>query len=432
MPMPLRRCGFALALAVVAGCGSAAPVADGPRDGAAPTSPGDAAAADARAAATSNDAAASPAHDASAADASASPVDAATAGTGLWVIGYYSGWDATDLPVDAIEWGGLTHIATAFMIPDGGGFTSSTDPSNPSFDSALAQSVIAAAHAAGKKAIASIGGSDSATAFEGATSSANMTAFVASLRDLVTTTGYDGIDIDWEGGPGSDDALLLDLVQRVRAALPSAVLTMTAGGINTNMVPTDLASLYAAAAPSVDRINLMTYGMSGAYTGWRSWHSSPLHWNHDTSTPAGIDDTVAHYVAAGVPAAKLGVGSGFYGECYTAPVTAPDQTLGASTVAASDGVLSYRAIVTTYASGVAAQWDTGAMVPYLTLSASNPEGCTYVTYEDAQSIAAKGAWVKAQGLGGVIIWTINEGYLPSADAGAHHPLLDAMRTSFLE
>jgi chitinase len=346
-------------------------------------------------------------------------------------MGYYSGWDASDLPVAAIPWDGLTHIATAFMIPSGGGFTSPTDPANPSFDPALAASVIAAAHTAGKKAIASIGGADSATAFEGSMSTGNRAAFVASLAALVTTTGYDGIDVDWEGGPSTDDALILDLVQRLRAALPSAVLTMTAGSINNNLAPTDLASLFAAAAPSVDRINLMTYGMSGAYSGWKSWHSSPLHWNQDSATPTGIDDTVARYVAAGVPAAKLGVGSGFYGECYTSPVTAPDQALGGATVPASDGVMSYRAIMGGYYSANARQWDTAAMVPYLTLSGSNAQGCTYISYEDAQSIAAKGAWVKAQGLGGVIIWTINEGYLPDASAGARNPLMDAMRTSFL-
>lgn len=371
------------------------------------------------------------------APASSSDATAAEGGSpsGRWVMGYYSGWDATNLPVAQIAWSGLTHIATAFMIPDGaGGFTSATDPNNASFDPTLAQSVIAAAHAAGKKAIASIGGANSAAAFEGSTASAHLTAFVASLAALVTTTGYDGIDIDWEGGPATDDALLLTLMQRLRAALPRAVLTMTAGAINNNLLPTDLATLYRAAAPSVDQINLMTYGMAGAYSGWKSWHSSPLHWNRDSATPVGIDDTVARYVAAGVPAGKLGVGSGFYGECYTSPVTAPDQALGASTVSASDGFgnMSYRDLVTTYLPVGTRQWDTGALVPYLTLTTANPHNCTYVTYEDAQSIAAKGAWVKAQGLGGVIIWTINEGYLPSAAGGARSPLLDAMRTSFLQ
>lgn len=440
--MTTDRRWFAWASVLLTGCGAAGGPA---REGA---GPGDIQGSDAAAGVDLGGKALDATTDATGAPGFASPPDAGGAGgseagggvetheaggsTGLWVMGYYSGWNAADLPVNAIDWAGLTHIATAFMIPDAGGFTASDDPNDPSFDPNLATAVIAAAHAAGKKAIASIGGSNSATAFEGATSSANIDAFVASLGALVTTTGYDGIDIDWEGGPTSDDTLLLDLLRRLRAGFPSAILTMTAGSINNNLVPTDLSSLYAAAAPSVDRIDLMTYGMSGAFQGWKSWHSSPLHWNLDSATPTGIDDTVARYIDAGVPAAKLGVGSGFYGECYTAPVTAPDEALGDSTVAASDGVISYQAIMSTYYSSTARQWDPGAMVPYLTLSGSNPEGCTYLTYEDAQSISAKGAWVKAQGLGGVIIWTINEGYLAGADAGSRNPLLDAMQASFLQ
>ncbi len=78
-------------------------------------------------------------------------------------------------------------------------------------------------------------------------------------------------------------------------------------------------------------------------------------------------------------------------------------------------------------------YDTGAQVPYLTLSGSNAEACTFVTYEDATSIAAKGAWVKAQGLGGTIIWTISEGYVASGvGVAAQNPLLEATKTAFLQ
>jgi chitinase len=134
---------------------------------------------------------------------------------------------------------------------------------------------------------------------------------------------------------------------------------------------------------------------------------------------------------AGVPASKLGVGAGFYGECYTSPVTAPVQTIGASQIAASDGTMSYRNIMANYYSSADYHYDSAADVPYLTLSGSNAEDCTYVSYEDATSIAAKAAWVKTQGLGGIIIWTISEGYVASlgTTVAAQNPLLEAMKTS---
>jgi chitinase len=343
-------------------------------------------------------------------------------------MGYYASWTVGSYPVSAIDWDGLTHVATAFYLPDGSGGWKSG-----SFDSATASSVISAAHAHGKKAIASIGGADTGADFESSTASAVLPTFVDALAALVAM-GYDGVDIDWEGGnltTAQDQALETSLVNALRAKLPSAVITWTTGSENENF-PDDL-SWYATLAAKVDQINIMSYGMSGAYSGWESWHSSPLHWNNVSSTPAGIDATMGHYLAAGVPAAKLGVGSGFYGMCYTSPVTAPAQPLNGSIIAADDNTMSYANIMSTYYAQSAYHYDSAAEVPYLTLSGSNAQHCTYVTYEDATSIAAKGAWVKQQGLGGVIIWQLAEGYVSSgANVAAQNPLLEAMKTSFLQ
>jgi chitinase len=351
--------------------------------------------------------------------------------TGAWVMGYYPSWDAPanggSYAVTSIDWGGLTHVAAAFYVPDGhGGWASGY------FDATSAGQLIAAAHAHGKKALASIGGSGSGPAFEGSMQTA-MSTFVTNLEALVTM-GYDGLDIDWEGGnltTAQDQALETSLVDAIRSANPSIVLTLTAGYENENSL--DDLTWYGTISAKLDRINLMTYGMSGALQGWESWHSSPLHWNNNSSTPTGIDSSVSHYLAAQVPAAKLGVGSGFYGECYTSPVTAPVQALGGSTIPVSDGVMSYTNIMASYYASSAYHYDAAADVPYLTLSGSNAQGCTFVSYEDATSIAAKGAWVKAQGLGGIIIWTISEGYDASGSTvAAQNPLLEVMKTSLLQ
>jgi chitinase len=346
-------------------------------------------------------------------------------------MGYYPSWDdpanGGGYAVSAIDWDGLTHVATAFYVPDGkGGWMSGY------FDQATASQVITAAHMHGKKAIASIGGAGSGPGFEGSTQSA-MPTFMSNLQALITL-GYDGLDIDWEGGnlsTSQDQTLEMSLVDAIRAANPGIVLTFTAGYENENSV--DDLSWYGTLAPKVDRINLMTYGMSGAWQGWESWHSSPLHWNKNASTPTGIDASVSHYLAAGVPAGKLGVGSGFYGECYTSPVTAPAQMLGGSQLVASDGTMSYANIMSSYRAQSAYHYDSQADVPYLTLSGTNSQKCTFVSYEDPTSIAAKGAWVKSQNLGGIIIWTISEGYVASGNGvAAQNPLLEAMRTALLQ
>ncbi len=370
--------------------------------------------------------------DGSGPDSGSKPVDAGSGGpSGAWVMGYYPSWDdpanGGGYAVSAIDWDGLTHVATAFYVPDGkGGWMSGY------FDQATASQVITAAHMHGKKAIASIGGAGSGPGFEGSTQSA-MPTFMSNLQALITL-GYDGLDIDWDGGnlsTSQDQTLEMSLVDAIRAANPGIVLTFTAGYENENSV--DDLSWYGTLAPKVDRINLMTYGMSGAWQGWESWHSSPLHWNKNASTPTGIDASVSHYLAAGVPAGKLGVGSGFYGECYTSPVTAPAQMLGGSQLVASDGTMSYANIMSSYRAQSAYHYDSQADVPYLTLSGTNSQKCTFVSYEDPTSIAAKGAWVKSQNLGGIIIWTISEGYVASGNGvAAQNPLLEAMRTALLQ
>jgi chitinase len=374
--------------------------------------------------------AAKPVDDGGSHDGATSDGEGGSTPSSAWVMGYFSNWDDAAnggfYAVSSIDWGGLTHVAAAFYVPDGNGGFESGD-----FDPTLAAPLISAAHSHGKKAIASIGGSGSGPAFEGSTSTANMSTFLTNLESLLTM-GYDGLDIDWEGGNLStttDQSLETSLIGSLRTRNPGALLTMTAGYENENSV--DDLTFYGTIAANLDRINLMTYGMSGAWEGWMSWHSSPLHWNKNSSTPTGIDASVSHYLSAGVPAAKLGVGAGFYGECYTSPVTGPVQALGASQLVASDGTMSYRNILSSYYSTSAYHYDDSADVPYLSLSGNNAEACTFVSYEDETSIAAKAAWVKAQGLGGIIIWTLSEGYVASgATVEEQNPLVEAMKAVF--
>jgi chitinase len=349
--------------------------------------------------------------------------DGGTATT-AWSMGYYASWEPAQYPISEIEWSGLTHIAMAFYLPkQDGSMTLAGGDAN------LVADLIAGAHAHGVKAIASIGGADSQTSFKQATASATVATFAANLVALLTTTGYDGIDIDWEPMDKADEPAVIDLANRIRKAKASALLTIPIGEINVNL-GADLSG-FAAIAAVYDQLNIMSYGQAGAWSGWKSWHSSALYYT-DSATPTSIDSTVKLYLAASVPAAKLGIGIGFYGLCYSSPVTAPDQALNGATLLASDGTISYANIMANYYSASARQWDALARVPYLSFaSAHAPDGCTYISYDDEQSIAEKGAYVKAKGLGGVIQWELNEGYLSSAAAGQRNPLLQAVHDSVL-
>ena len=345
--------------------------------------------------------------------------------SGAWSMGYYASWAPDQYPIPEIEWSGRTHIAMAFYLPNQDG-SMTLAGGNPQ----LAINLIAAAHANGVKAIASIGGADSQSGFQAATASGSVASFAANLVSLVTTTGYDGIDIDWEPMDKTDEPAVIDIANRIRKAKPGALLTIPIGEINANMPP-DLSGFPAIAA-AYDQLNIMSYGQAGLWSGWKSWHSSALY-HTDSATPESIDSTVKLYLAANVPAAKLGIGIGFYGLCYTSPVTGPDQAFDSTTKLIGDVTMSYANIITSYYSAGARKWDDLAKVPYLSFtSAHAPDGCTYISYDDEQSIAEKGAYVKAKGLGGVIQWELNEGYLSAAAAGQRNPLLKAIHDSFLQ
>jgi chitinase len=340
-----------------------------------------------------------------------------------WSMGYYASWAPDQYPIAEIEWSGLTHIAMAFYLPQQDG-SMTLAGGNPK----LATELIAAAHTNGVKAVASIGGADSQTGFKQATASGTVATFANNLVALLTA-GYDGIDIDWEPMDKADEPAVIDVANRIRKAKPTALLTIPIGEINVN-IPPDISGFPAIAAV-YDQLNIMSYGQAGAWSGWKSWHSSALY-HTDSATPTSIDSTIKLYLDAKVPAAKLGIGIGFYGLCYSPPVTGPDQALNGATLIASDGTISYANIMANYYSTSTRKWDDLAKVPYLTFaSAHAPDGCGYISYDDEQSIAEKGAYVKAKGLGGVIQWELNEGYLKSAPAGQRNPLLKAIADTVL-
>ena len=147
-------------------------------------------------------------------------------------------------------------------------------------------------------------------------------------------------------------------------------------------------------------------------------------------SPSSVDSSVRAYLAAGVPASKLGLGIGFYGLCYQG-VSGPNQSAAGMKIAADDGQMSYSNIVRNYSATAAKKWDAAARAPYL--SSATPLGadkCNFISYEDEQSIAEKGRYAREKGLGGTIIWTLGQAHFGTRPAGQRDPLLDAAKAAF--
>ncbi|HUQ83658.1 MAG TPA: glycosyl hydrolase family 18 protein [Gemmatimonadaceae bacterium] len=344
--------------------------------------------------------------------------------SGRWLSGYYVGYQRSLYPESQVDFSLLTHIFVGRIIPTAtGGVLKHFDIDNTN-GPIMARNLSTRAHAAGRKAVLMLGGAGEHAGFVGAASSANRATFVANLISTMDSLGYDGIDVDWEPVNAEDRAPLLSLLQELRAARPNMLLTIPVGWVNTNF-PTSIDSWYATVAGVVDQVNMMTYDMAGPYGGWVTWHSSAL-LDAQPNHPSSIASSAQAYRNVGVPAAKLGIGLGFYGTCWRG-ATGPRQAIGSGvTLVASDNTMSYANIMASYYDASTRQWDALAKVPYLSFATpKGPQQCNFVSYDDEQSIAEKGAHVKANGLGGAIIWTIAQGHLPNAPVGSQDPVLKA-------
>lgn len=372
------------------------------------------------------DAAADP--DAAPGTDSAPRPDARPGDPGHWVTGYYVGYQRDLYPPAAVDFASLTHLIVGRVTPTATGGLTTTFDIDATQGPAMARDLAVRAHAANVKAVLMVGGAGEHAGWVGAASAGHRAAFVQALLAAMDDYGYDGVDLDWEPIEAADEAPLRALVTALRAARPGMIITMPLGWVNANFP--DVSGVYAQLAPDLDQLNLMSYGMADGWEGWSSWHSSALA-GHGGTTPSSVATSLAAYVAGGVPAARLGAGIGFYGSCWTG-VTAPGQAPNGGGVVASDNEMSFAAIMDTYFQPAAFHYDTTAEAPYLAWAGGHgPRGCTFLSYEDERSIAAKGAFVRDHGYGGAMIWTINQGYRPGAPAGQRNTVLTATAAAVL-
>ena len=104
--------------------------------------------------------------------------------------------------------------------------------------------------------------------------------------------------------------------------------------------------------------------------------------------------------SAGVPAKKILLGAAFYGHVWGGAADRNHGLFQPGKSAGKDSV-PYSAIrQDMLGHGFTRYWDDAASVPYL----YSAEAQEFVSYDDAQSLAVKGAYVKAHQLGGIMLW----------------------------
>jgi chitinase len=248
-------------------------------------------------------------------------------------------------------------------------------------------------------------------------------AFAESAMDIVVRQSaglLDGIDVDWEypvrGGLATNVTRPEDrrnctlLLRELRRQLDAqgardgrryllTIATIAGPSAFTQMEVDSVAA-------TVDWLNVMTYDY---HAGSRiAQFNAPLFSAAGDPTPGfNVDSTVRRYLAGGVPAAKLVVGLPFYGRVYGGVSPVNDglfQPVGGEVPAAWRTGTDYKSIVRRRpdTSGFRRILHPEARVPFLYDSSTR----TWITYDDAESVAEKVAYVRARGLGGVMAWEL--------------------------
>ena len=244
---------------------------------------------------------------------------------------------------------------------------------------------------------------------EMAKSDAKRTEFCQSVKKLIDQHKLDGVDIDWEyptvsadNETGCDpmDTQNFNLVLReLRETLGTSKIISFASSSSGKYVDWKTAIKY------IDYVNVMTYDMGAAPSG----HNSPLH-KSSRFTHRSWDEAVDAHVKAGVPKNRQVMGVPFYGKSEKPPKeNTPEYTQYLSRKIFEYSVKYYE-IPDILEKGqykgkalarpVTRQWDATAMVPFLVDAA----GKNVLSYDDPESVAAKGAYVVANGHLGAMFW----------------------------
>jgi len=254
--------------------------------------------------------------------------------------------------------------------------------------------------------------------------------FVNSVVKFVRQYEFDGFDLDWEypaqrGGAASDKAAFSQLLKELRGEFDKYGLLLTAA----------VASVEASASLSyiipdlnqyLDFINIMTYDMHGSWdpvTG----HSAPL-FPGPVNNGFTVDQSIQYWIREGASREKINMGIGTYGRTFTLR----DPTACAFRVAATGagqpgpytreaGALGYNEVCEQLSTWNM-YWDNQQMVPY---------GCRnnqFVGYDSIQSTTIKSEYAVQQGLGGIMIWSVETDDFLGRCNGVKYPLLTAINS----
>ena len=226
------------------------------------------------------------------------------------------------------------------------------------------------------------------------------TEFCHSVNENIKKYKLDGVDIDWEyptqsadneTGCDPNDTKNFNLVlKELRDTIGTSKIISFASSSSAKYVDWKTAMKY------LDYVNVMTYDMGAAPNG----HNSPLHksamFNHRS-----WDESIEAHVNGGVPKNRQVMGIPTYGKSKKNPSDAEkifEYSVKFYEIAdiLEKGIYRGKAL----ARPVSRRWEATSKVPYLV----DGSGVNVLSYDDVESVTAKGEYIKAGGELGAMFW----------------------------
>jgi chitinase len=342
-----------------------------------------------------------------------------------------------------IKYSNYTILNYSFFKPETNGLITSTDSVADRNLLEGNSSLVALAHKANVKVMASIGGwtlSDNFSAI--AANATKRAAFAGDCNKLLTKYQFDGIDIDWEY-PGYSDHLGTAADKKNFTVFMKQIRdSMTVLGTKTGK-QYKLSACFGANAERasyiewanilqvIDMVNLMTYDFFGEWDKVAN-HNSPLY--APTSGEASLNLNNAFLMLTqqhSVPTSKINLGVAFYGRSQTGATKLFNATSGnpdLNTFPNEKGASAYHAVMANL-SKFDYFWDDVAKVPYLFGKAGGTAAGTFVSFDDKKSVGLKASYINDKGARGAIIWDISLDLLetaPGSGVVAGNPLADTL------